>query len=752
VKIFLFLCAYFFSAVLFFPGFVSLSVAAGNDMDGAVEEPRPLSSAMENRRTFSLQELEPLVSESPEALVEVAELEENLLRFEREQAVSGLKMFGSAGLGHYKEAVTERRMRDYDRVRFSLGLHYPLLGTLARERINVLKAEARTWESRQQIKLARLKSLEALRSQYILLWGSQEQVKLCRSFLTDAPQVDRILLERKNKGLLLNADREEFLSAFALVRRNLANLKATEERALANINLLTNGYSGTFSAGIPHLPVPCIDRAVLRSTVLEQHPRIIRLRGLIEEQIGVINLARHSDIKAKISMLGHSDIDYPSAQDGYGLRLQFTMDLPWEFSRAGKAEAGVEQAHLRKLQRQLDMISGQLLADVDNALQRYEAAFENKGFATRRLKAALEAVRERVLRRSSLAGDTFEQLQRSRYQYYQAAMDYVDAEVSQLHATARLLVYNEDENRDNGKKVRIDSVINGNFLKPLNQLQLPQPDADVPSLKENAKRKPKAIHRGIGVYVWNTKKLFALEKSNDAFWQGVRKNKIIKMLLSFNRLQLDKLMLPPGEKELRRFIRRANDEGVSIGLLLGEPTWILPEHRRNLLNIVDRFQGMGFSVIHLDLEPNQLAHMQLSDTYLLAHLLRTVQAVSRLSRLPVEIDLHPRYLNLRGETGDFCLGCGLQNLDGVSVTLMIYVNNPKRVAALAQPLLEKFPEIPFSIAQSVEPQLGNDESYAGISRVQLQKKLTALQKILGNRVRNIYIQSWQDYMDMDDEH
>jgi outer membrane protein TolC len=641
-------------------------------------------------------------------------------------------------------------MRDYDRARFSLGLHYPLLGTLARERINVLKAEARTWESRQRIKLARLKSLEALRSQYILLWGSQEQVKLCRSFLTDELQVDRILQERKNKGLLLNADREEFLTAFALVHRNLANLKATEKRALANINLLTNGYSGTFSAGIPQLPAPCIDRAILRSTVLEKHPDIIRLRGLVEEQLGVINLARHSDIKAKISMLGHSDIDYPSAQDGYGLRLQFTMDMPWEFSRAGKAEAGVEQARLRKLQRQLDMVSGQLLADVDNVLQRYEAAFENKRFATQRVKAALEDVRERILRRSSLAGDTFEQLQRSRYQYYQAAMDYVDAEVFRLHATARLLVYNEDENRDNGKEVQIDSVINDNFLKPLYQLQLPRPDTDIPTLKENAKRKPKAMHQGIGVYAWNTTKLFALEKSNDAFWQGVRKNKITRMLLSFNRLQLDQLMLPSGEKELKRFIRRANDEGVSIGLLLGEPTWILPEHRRNLLNIVDRFQGMGFSVIHLDLEPNQLAHMELSDTYLLAHLLRTIQAVSRLSSLPVEIDLHPRYL--RGETGDFCLGCGLQNLDDVSVTLMIYVSNPKRVAALAQPILEKFPEIPFSIAQSVEPQLGGDESYAGISRVQLQKKITALQKIFGNKVQNIYIQSWQDYMDMDDEH
>lgn len=739
--------------MLFSLGLCSLTLAMENDLESTVAEPHPLPTKAlftgKNFPTFSLQELESYVSKAPETLVAVAELEEKLYQLEREQAVSGLQMFGSTGLGHYKEAVTETKMRDYDRARFALGLHYPLLGTLARERINVLKAEARTWESKQQIKLARLKGLEALRFQYILLWGTQEQMEICRAFVTDEDQVGRILQERRDQGLLLDADREEFLTTFALVRRNIANLKTIKKRTLANINLLTNGHSGTFFADIPSLPKPCLDRSFIRSTVLDNHPDIIRLRGLVEEQLGIINLARHSDIKANLSLMGHSDIDYPSAQDGYGVRLQFTMDMPWEFSRAGMAEAGVEQARLRKLQRQLDLVSSRLLADVDEVLQRYEAATENRRFATQRVKAALEAVRERVLRRGSLAGDTFEQLQRSRYQYYQTAMNYVDAEVARLHAVVRLLVYNEGENRDNGMNVRTDSVINDNFLQPLWQLQRPQFDTEIPTLQENAKRKPKAMRQGIGVYAWNTTKLFTLEKSNDTFWEDIRKNKITRILLSFNRVQLDQLMLPQGKRELKRFMRKADNEGVSLGLLLGEPTWILPEHRRNLLEIVDRFQGMGFSVIHLDLEPNQLAHMGLSDTYLLAHLLRTVQAVSRLSLLPVEIDLHPRYL--RKNTGDFCLGCGLQNLDDVSVTLMIYVSNPKRAAALAQPILEKFTEIPFSIALSVEPQLGGDESYAGLSRAQLQKKITTLQKIFGNRVGNIYIQSWQDYMDMDDE-
>jgi hypothetical protein len=125
-----------------------------------------------------------------------------------------------------------------------------------------------------------------------------------------------------------------------------------------------------------------------------------------------------------------------------------------------------------------------------------------------------------------------------------------------------------------------------------------------------------------------------------------------------------------------------------------------------------------------------------------------VQAVSRLTPLPVELDLHPRYLK---DSSGFCLGCGLQNLEQISVTLMIYIADPDKVARRIMPILEEFSGLSFSVAQSVEPQLAGGGSYAGLSRVQLKEKIHTLEKLVGDRIQGIYIQSWQDYMDMNDE-
>jgi outer membrane protein TolC len=735
-------CCYFLLAFLFLGG-QQLSIAGDKMVSADVADSRPHQS---------LSELEPFVSNSLESLVAAAEIEESLQRLERQRAVGGLQLFGGTGVGHYREAVTADKMRDYDRIRFFLGLRYPLLGTMAGQRVQVLKAEETVWERQQQEKFARLKSLEALRSQYSLLWGIQRKIKLSQTFLLDEAQTNHILQQRYQQGLLLDADRQEFLSAFALVHQDLSTLKAAEKRAQSNINLLTNHHAGNFVARDPDLPHPELDPQLLHSMVLNNHPDIVRLRGLIDKQLRVLNLARHSDVQARVSLTGHTDTDFPSNDNGYGVTLQFSVDAPWEFSRAAHAETASEQAHLLKLQRELDQMSSQLLSSVDGEIEHYRATLENRRFAALRTKAALERVREGVLRRDTLPGDTFEQLQHSRYRYYQAAMDYVDAEVSLLQGAVRLLASAENDpaNRDRVKP-QVD-VVDERYLRPLWQQRLP--DCQVPTSSPVAETSAAANtafaqNNCLGVYVWNTRKLFSDEHASVTFWENIRKRGINRMLLSFDRAQLDRLKLPIGKTQLQLFIRNAKRAGVDVGLLLGEPTWILPEYRQDLLTIVGRLHDFDFSQIHLDLEPNQLAHLQIPDNAILAHLLRTVQAVSRLTSLPVELDLHPRYLI--ENTDDFCLGCGLQNLRNVSVTLMIYINNPEKVAARAETIMTRFPKIPISIAQSVEPQLGDNGSYAGLSRTQFLEKLNVLKQQTGNRAGCIYIQSWQDYMDMNDE-
>jgi len=131
-------------------------------------------------RAISLPELEQQVQDAPQVLVAAAELEQSLSQLETEQAVSGWKVFGGVGGGRYQEAVDDSTTRDYNRGSIRTGLRYPLLGTRQKEQVNMLKAEARTWESRQKIELARRISLNALRGHYINYWAASRRIELSR--------------------------------------------------------------------------------------------------------------------------------------------------------------------------------------------------------------------------------------------------------------------------------------------------------------------------------------------------------------------------------------------------------------------------------------------------------------------------------------------------------------------------------------------------------------------------------------------
>ena len=81
-----------------------------------------------------------------------------------------------------------------------------------------------------------------------------------------------------------------------------------------------------------------------------------------------------------------------------------------------------------------------------------------------------------------------------------------------------------------------------------------------------------------------------------------------------------------------------------MDLLLGEPLWILPKFRQELLGLIEEFADLPFKGIHLDLEPNQLAGEQYREIYLLRQLIRTLQAAKRVSQVPIGLSIHYRYL------------------------------------------------------------------------------------------------------------
>jgi len=250
------------------------------------------------------------------------------------------------------------------------------------------------------------------------------------------------------------------------------------------------------------------------------------------------------------------------------------------------------------------------------------------------------------------------------------------------------------------------------------------------------------------VYVWNSQQLLDELKISFNFWKRIEAHGFNRLLLSLDGQQIKNLSFAENKADLLKFISQAVEKNIRVELLLGEPLWILPKYRGNLLHIIQQLQDFPFTGLHLDLEPNQLEETRYSNKYLLAHLLRTLQSVKKVSPWPVGLSIHPRYFDPR--KNQICLGCALSKLEINEVILMIYVANPIRVTELSLPILRRFPKLSFSIAQSVEKLLSKEESYAMRGRNQFKTRMGALQTAMipVANFNTIVIQSWEDFLSL----
>jgi hypothetical protein len=175
---------------------------------------------------------------------------------------------------------------------------------------------------------------------------------------------------------------------------------------------------------------------------------------------------------------------------------------------------------------------------------------------------------------------------------------------------------------------------------------------------------------------------------------------------------------------LRAALDSAHERGLTVELLLGEPSWLLPAHRDELLKIVKDLRALPFDGLHLDIEPDQLAGAGEAPEPLLLGVLETAQAVRRVSPWRVEISLHHRYLSAR--LGSSTLGDALSDAD-IAVTVMTYVANPERVIQIARPLLERYPRLTVHVALSLESSLNTEESLYQYPAEERARRISAIE-------------------------
>ncbi len=746
-------CVYAESSAISSRKFLYLDAGRNKKIERKKRVEPPVNTGKSLNR-HSLQELEARVKDSPDALIAAAGMKKNLNILKEKKAGNGWRMNGYVNAGHYRELADLNRAREFDKFVAGGGLRYPLFGSYDKSKVAILDSEAAVRQGHFASELVGVETLRGLRDHYIDYWSAAEKLRVSEAFLEDEKPVRDFLEQRTKKGQLLDADRQEYLTNFEAVRRNITIQKNVMQRTIRAMRLLTRTNYPLFTAVFPQLPPLYGERAAYKAAIVRNHPQLEMYRDRVNTELEKIQAGQNNALEGSFDLGGH--VSREDAADGmeYGVTMGIVVDLPVHWQSSENAAKGAAHASFREKQLMLKKVTAELIADVENLFGELEIADSTVLFSRQQLKAADEAIRKNSLRAKYLPGDMIEKLERSRYRYYSAAMNYLDMLTQKMHIHTALLALFDgcssqsgEEDAKTASAANPDLVINKDYLQALWIKKVgKQSNPSIIKQDQDVKNDSAMPPSEFGYYVWNSRKLLRQWKEKH-FYQRLSAMRAQRLLISFDRQQIRELQQQPATaKKWRLFIEEMTGHGIAVELLLGEPLWILPRYRQDLLEIIEKLGSFSFTGLHLDLEINQLNQKKYDEAYLLRELLQTIEVVVKTSPWPVGLSLHPRYLTTNSEV---CLGCALSKLDISEVALMSYIANPGKVSEIVMPIIEQYPNIAFSIAQSVEPILAREESHFRQGKdVFWQKMVTLQQRLPQTTSRSILIQAFQDFQSM----
>lgn len=685
----------------------------------------------------SLAELESRLKDGASVAAEVAQLEELQAELDHQRQISGWKIISSARVGYTNEEQEDNNREEYSPVRVSTGLTYPLFGKYKEEQSRLLALESGAANEKLQVEIKRREALELLRLNYVLLWGMEQKEKLAKSFLNNSLFSREFLQKRKDRGQLLGSDYLDFLTILDRVAREERLYQNEAAQAREIIFVLTGVRLTPSLLHAPDLPMGFthIDEALAQLTM---NPEILFYQNRVDEQLQQLRYAG-SDVKGNVSVEGFaSSSEDVNAEMGYGGLVSLDIVMPINPFAAEDKSQLLAKKRLRRYQQELRLKVEEVRLTLLQRIRAFDSERFRKEENIRQLMAATEFLREKELRRQRLDGDVLEQHQKALYRYYRAAVEFIDGEIRLVQSRIRYLRFCPETKERQQLVNELTSVI-----KPLVEVDSGQ---ETGATREALQRRDDK-GSDTAVYLWKSSLLLEGQLTPSTF----KNEGISKVLLSLDGTQLQRLSEPTFASHVRNILILYEKEGVSISLLLGEPTWILPEFRADLMKILRLSNQFDFETVHLDMEPSQLDVERYGYAYLTAQLLRTVQMADELSDHPIEISIHPRLLD--SSITEFCFGCGLTNLNLAKVVVMMYRTDFDAVQQEMAGLTRVNPELSLALAQSVELEsiLGPKNSYGSPeSRPAFQQMRLSLQDIdkSGGWTGDLYIQDWSSYAEL----
>lgn len=675
-----------------------------------------------------------------------ADLEAQRFHLQANEAQKGWEVFGGVSGGYSKNPFAREPFGHFFDPLARIGLRYPLLGSAERQDRAI--GDAETQVKIEDVRHVWSKRLAALfmEENYAAYWSAEKMLALNDAYIhLRNAGIEKTLRQRHETGLLLMSDYFEFLAAFERAEQTRLELINNKEQALIRLAHLTNTSIAPFEAIKPTLKevtnTIAYDIKQLDLEILQTQIDNIRKIRETQNWQGI-------DSDVSVTAFGGPAIPYPSPdsmQWGYGGVVGFNFRMPLEIVSYRKNEQSRLNSQLISFQAEYTRRDQELNLEFRSMLGRYQQLIQQIKFQKTRLNAAREFVRERYLRLHALDGDVFEKYIQAINTYYRAAIEYVEAEAEQwkLHVRLRQFVSTPSST---GEIVHSETDLVG-MLEPLSKADQffekhstketkPMKLASLNDQSTVSRLSSTSLH--FSVYAWNYDDIM----SQPGFWENIQAMRINRILLSLNKKQIASVASHPAV--LKKFLQEAGHQGVKIELLLGDPDWILPKERVRLLEIIKRLKSINFDGLHLDIEPDQLVG-ELAGENKLEEFIETIRQATRISPWPVAISIHPRYLTQETSFG-LCIPCQFKEIGVNEITVMYYSMNLNSIAMTMKSAMQQYPELMFSLAQSVEPELGVENSYAHKPQAFFRDTMQKLYNHLrASNFNGLVIQSLKDW-------
>lgn len=682
----------------------------------------------------TLEQLEGELLRAPSVRAAQAELDYRTSLLSRDLAGAGWSVISGVSLSHQIDRVIDSEWNNSQPARAYIGLSVPLLGSRAEERRALTESAQDVAIQSSQVDLQTGASLRSLRDYYVIYWTSQQQLAALDRLQASFTSYDQQLQARLDAQLLLASEYYEFRAVMARIDRERAAFELSSQRALAQMNWLTTGTLTEFDARAPDYPAVCVDVQAVQAYWLAEAPRLKQAEEELIYQANRVADSRWSGVDSQFSLVQSFEHRFQNRQDDTEqseLRASFDITFPlnWNQYRRDAARSRIDAWVAGRTALEAEQVS---------QLERVFNGYENLSQQRYRYRTSLKQLlaQNELLREVQLRFDASQSIElvdfiNAHVGYYQAVIGWLDARSGLALAVNQWRPMAEFRCQDQWQ------------FNPTTSLG----DLTVAELRVG--RAPQLVgidpggYQSRGLLVWKaTDWLARLEADPTLFTQLRRDSGVTSVSISFTSEELGTFSGQPFK--LMPLFLEAEKAGVTVNLLLGEPLWILPEGRQDLLDILGQLKGLPFERLYLDLELNQLApEGQLEGEGHWRELVETLTVVVKESDWPVAWITHDRYLS---GTDDECRLCTIETTGVEEVALMIFSTAPETVIRRAQSLLNAPSAMTFSLVVSVESELPAENSFYSSGMVALELGLARIAGGLTSpRFVGFHLQSWDSF-------